>query len=600
MDRRTVRAFVAFVFASQFFALTAVLGGAGEVLGLKSVIGAGAGIAFWFGFARLIRSRPARAAAALGVGVLVVANVVYVRFYRAFLDAQALLAAADHWADIRSSVRHSLPEFGILVILASLAEYILMTGARVTDGARRRDLAWTVGAFVVAVAASRTMDFRTLRALPPALAFVTHRGAQAAQPAALSPSTGVGPVGPIAATRPLPWVLVILTESVRADEYCSAPGPDCRVAPRLNAALPSRVPLENLRSVASYTAVAVGSLLSGALQTGQKDELASQSNLFDFVKNAHFSGRTAFVGYWSAHSKTMFERTNIAESTDVFVTLETVLGREIDEDPIDTGFDARVVERFENDVATVDRGGLFVLHVGGTHAPYYVDDTHAAFRPFTHTVTWSNLEGLRNAYRNSILTQDALLERALVAFRRAAKDAPQLVLFTSDHGESFGENGAIHHGQNLFEEQIRVPGFVDESHGALTAQERKNVERARREPTTHLDIVPTLLDVFGIAGVIERKKSGSFLGRSWLRGSFDHGPIVITNCTPMFRCPVNTWGVLGDRAKLSARVWDPDWLCTELGPLDVKVPDVDPRCVDLRRAARLVFPTLPNGQPNGG
>src|SRR5262249_30572455 len=138
--------------------------------------------------------------------------------------------------------------------------------------------------------------------------------------------------------------------------------------------------------------------------------------------------------------------------------------------------DRMVIDRFIAELPNRPHPSATVLHLYGTHAPYYFADEGAKFRPFERSVGWSSMPKLRNAYKNAIAEQDKQVARAVRAFTAHAGNRPWFVIFTSDHGESFGEHGAIHHGQNLYDEQVRVPGWIAAGQGALTEKEERALE----------------------------------------------------------------------------------------------------------------------------
>src|SRR4029078_9852796 len=119
------------------------------------------------------------------------------------------------------------------------------------------------------------------------------------------------------------------------------------------------------------------------------------------------------------------------------------------------------------------------------------------FTPWERTVTWSSMPALHNAYRNAIFEQDHSVAQVVRWFWGAQGSSPHVVVFTSDHGEAFGEHGAIHHGQNLYDEQIHVPGFIA-ARGLLWAEEARALEGAKGEFVTHFDVLPTILDALGV------------------------------------------------------------------------------------------------------
>ncbi len=97
----------------------------------------------------------------------------------------------------------------------------------------------------------------------------------------------------------------------------------------------------------------------------------------------------------------------------------------------------------------------------------------------------------------------------------------------------------------------------------------------------------------------------AFRGQSLLRdadAAHPRGPLPITNCTGLFPCPVNTWGMLEDNVKLQAQAWDNEFRCTTVeavaGGGETLRPASDPACVALREASKSYFEFLPNKVAN--
>jgi hypothetical protein len=282
--------------------------------------------------------------------------------------------------------------------------------------------------------------------------------------------------------------------------------------------------------------------------------------------------------------------------------MERLLGHGPDVvDPrLERGVDQLLVAELEEHLATVTGPTLAMLHLTDTHAPYAEDPERAPFRPHAHVPAWTRLDELRNAYKNAIFAQDAVVARAARLFVERAGRRPWLVVFTSDHGEAFGEHGAIHHGQNLFDEQVHVPAWLAASPGLLTDAQREALASHAPRFVTHLDLLPTVLDAMGVwdNSAVARHRA-AMGGRSLLRAHEPRGVLPVTNCTGMFPCPVNTWGLFEDDRKLVARIYDGGWTCLAVsgGPERI-VSEADPACDRLRSASRATFPLLPNGAPN--
>lgn len=128
----------------------------------------------------------------------------------------------------------------------------------------------------------------------------------------------------------------------------------------------------------------------------------------------------------------------------------------------------------------------------GTHFNYFHDDVDRI-----HLPEWDGEGGIKataapggeiqNRSRNAAHKLDRLLEGFLARFERERGRTP-LVVFTGDHGEEFRQKGHIGHGSAVTSEQIHVPAVWL----------GPGVPRGRFEaPTSHSDVVPTLLALLG-------------------------------------------------------------------------------------------------------
>jgi arylsulfatase A-like enzyme len=356
-----------------------------------------------------------------------------------------------------------------------------------------------------------------------------------------------------------------------------------------------------MRAIASYTAVSLSAIVTGRTQRGDRDAIANAPTMFELVRAVKAGERSPEIAYFSAQASTVFER-DVKPATDRFVSLETLVGHAVDDEDsvIDEGVDRLLAARFRDELPSLRAPYFAMLHFAGTHAPYFVNDDDAPFRPYSRTVAWSKMDALHRAYQNAIHEQDksiAACVRAFVSAQEAA-GSPWMIVFTSDHGEAFGEHGAIHHGQSLYEEQIHVPAWVAFGGGALGESEARNLFAHETANVTHLDILPTILDAYGVLHAFAMRPYASALrGESLLAPvRDDRAPIAMTNCTAMFPCPLDTWGVLDGDYALEAQAWDDDWRCVRFSTGEESVRSA--RCDALRAASTREFPTMPNGRAN--
>ncbi len=128
----------------------------------------------------------------------------------------------------------------------------------------------------------------------------------------------------------------------------------------------------------------------------------------------------------------------------------------------------------------------------GTHFNYFHDEVDRIALP-----EWDGVDALKataapgehvqNRARNAAHKLDRILEDFLARFERRRGKAP-LVVFTGDHGEEFRQKGHIGHGSAVTSEQIHVPAVWF----------GPGVPKGRFDaPTSHADIVPTLLALLG-------------------------------------------------------------------------------------------------------
>ena len=99
-------------------------------------------------------------------------------------------------------------------------------------------------------------------------------------------------------------------------------------------------------------------------------------------------------------------------------------------------------------------------------------------------------------YDGAIRAMDVELGRLVETLGRLGLDDRTLIVFTSDHGEEFLDHGRMFHGQTVYGELTRVP-LVIRWPGHI--QGGGVVE----EPTQLIDIMPTLVEVSGLAPVDE-------------------------------------------------------------------------------------------------
>jgi arylsulfatase A-like enzyme len=128
-----------------------------------------------------------------------------------------------------------------------------------------------------------------------------------------------------------------------------------------------------------------------------------------------------------------------------------------------------------------------------------------------------DVEAFHNHYRNSVLLQ----ERTLAAFLRELRAMPSwedtVVLLVSDHGEQFRERGGLYHLHSLYDEEVRIPGFIVGGSRALDETKRGAVKSYAGHRTYLTDVNATIVDLFGLGGArltipFATREARSFVG----------------------------------------------------------------------------------------
>ena len=116
------------------------------------------------------------------------------------------------------------------------------------------------------------------------------------------------------------------------------------------------------------------------------------------------------------------------------------------------------------------------------------------------SLTPAEVAFLLRLYELEIESVDRRVGALLRALEAAGQRQSTLIVFTSDHGEEFGEHGGFLHDHAMWEEVIRVPLIV--------AGPGVRGGHRVRQPVSHVDLVPTLADIFELEGL------GPFQGES--------------------------------------------------------------------------------------
>ncbi len=179
----------------------------------------------------------------------------------------------------------------------------------------------------------------------------------------------------------------------------------------------------------------------------------------------------------------------------------------------------RMVEPVEQALAAIGEESPYFLylHYVDPHDPYHpregftadpayagaMDGSQEALKPFQSVrPDAETYERVLSLYDGEIAWLDAQLAELFATLEASGVLDDAWLVVTSDHGEGLWDHRVRAHGQEVYEEQIRVPLFVRPP-GGLPAEVRID------NPIPLVDVAPTLLDLVGLP------RPRTFDGVSW-------------------------------------------------------------------------------------
>jgi lipid A ethanolaminephosphotransferase len=180
-------------------------------------------------------------------------------------------------------------------------------------------------------------------------------------------------------------------------------------------------------------------------------------------------------------------------------------------------YDELLLEGLEVDIAKYQSSqNIFVvLHQAGSHGPSYNLKYPKEFEKFTPVcnsveIQKCSKQDLINGYDNTILYTDFILH-SLIAKLKQIKNRDVLMIYTSDHGESLGEDGFYLHGTPYSlapDYQKKVPMILWFSAGFANKHKIDIAKLKARQNNSHDLIFHTITSSFWLKdGAVEQKYS---------------------------------------------------------------------------------------------
>jgi glucan phosphoethanolaminetransferase (alkaline phosphatase superfamily) len=391
-------------------------------------------------------------------------------------------------------------------------------------------------------------------------------------------------------------VLLLLQESQRADVTCVDYDPHCDLAtPHSNAVVPNRMPLLQMRANASTTAISISNIWSGVRPTESRDLLHSVPLMWDYARAAGYD-----TAYWTSQNL-MFGNARLYVQ-DIPVSHRCVATELDSMADLDTGaHDELVADRAISLWGELKEPFFAVVHFSANHWPYIYDAKHAPFQPAELSKDADKNEEFKNYYKDVVYLSDMAVAKLLKHVRASDSGQRTVIVYTSDHGESFREHWQLGHTSSIYDEEILVPTWIDAPKGALTDSEEASIKAAKNDLVWHLDLAPTFLDLLGVwDDPALAPYRARMMGHPLTRPERTVEPVPITNCTWVWECSFRNWGLMQGPMKIEAREWDGEFHCFDLRDDPDEVHNLgEAACAPLPALARQIYHVMPNVTPPG-
>lgn len=174
----------------------------------------------------------------------------------------------------------------------------------------------------------------------------------------------------------------------------------------------------------------------------------------------------------------------------------------------DSCLDEIMLDNFAAKIKNTDKNNLVVLHQRGSHGPAYHQHYPKSAELYTPVCTSKNLydcsvESLVNVYDNSIYYTSQFLSQTIKELKKLSTDYNTILIYTSDHGESLGENGQYLHATPYDEApkyQTDVPFFIwmPNDFASNFNLDKDCLNKKINSPISHDNIYHSLLGLGGI------------------------------------------------------------------------------------------------------
>jgi len=251
------------------------------------------------------------------------------------------------------------------------------------------------------------------------------------------------------------------------------------IAPRLTALEAKSVDFTRAYSMSSYTSMSLGGLLGGKLPGEMRRDgyffgLYGKENVM-FPELLHASG----VRTVAAHAHGYFSGSGLEQGFDRWEVIPDLKWNNTTDENITSPRLEALAEKLLSGPEMESKRFFAWFHFLDPHDRYL---PHEGIGPYGKTG--------RDLYDAEVTYTDGYVGKLLDFVAAQPWGARTAFIVTGDHGEAFGEHHQYVHGFELWENLVRVPLFV-----VLPGAPPRHIDN----PTSAIDLAPTILDLFGVA-----------------------------------------------------------------------------------------------------
>jgi len=295
-------------------------------------------------------------------------------------------------------------------------------------------------------------------------------------------------------TKERPNVILLLLEAITA-ERVGFYGYERNVTPNIDKLAEKSIVFTNAYSTATHTDYAQPGITSSRYMLTNKYRTVYASNnprkfIWDILKEDNYT-----TGYHSANDDEWQNMDDYLNYTnlDEYTTSRTDGETDYGSGRQSKDFDYRATERaLEWLNRTIEKEEPFFLYMNfqATHYPLVYPEEFSFYKPDEKELilkTTGEIHG--NRYDNALRYVDAQVGQIIDFIETNNKTENTIIVITSDHGEDLQKRHGIGgHGNSIYNEELIVPAVF-----FLPGIEHQIIE----EPVSHIDFVPTIIDILG-------------------------------------------------------------------------------------------------------